>query len=106
MQNQPGPDYLLLKAEGAVLAGSGISYRQLLLRNGQATTAGIMAGSWTLPEARGRGCCTRIIEESASITEQLGHIHSSQIPPVPGRLAIGAGNPVTVCIRPRRSWTS
>ena len=45
MQNQPAPDYLVLKAEGAVLAGSGISYRQFLLRNGQAITAGIMTGS-------------------------------------------------------------
>ena len=72
MQNQPAPDYLVLKEGEAVIAGSGVNYREVLLRNGRAVTAGIMTGSWTLPEARGKGCFNRMIQESVRLTEQRG----------------------------------
>jgi GNAT superfamily N-acetyltransferase len=72
MQNQPAPDYLLLKQDGQLLAGSGVSYRQVLLPGGGAVTAGIMTGSWTLPAARGRGCFTRMIEESMRMVKLRG----------------------------------
>ena len=33
---------------------------------------GIMTGSWTVPEARGQGCFTKIIEESLSLASDKG----------------------------------
>jgi GNAT superfamily N-acetyltransferase len=56
---------LLLLADGKeVLAGSGVSYREIGPASGPVATIGIMTGSWTLPAARGRGCFAQIIEES------------------------------------------
>lgn len=72
LQDLPLPDYMVLTEAGAEIAGSSVSYRRVLLRNGAAITAGIMTGSWTLPEARGKGCFSRIIQESIRITEQRG----------------------------------
>lgn len=70
MQNQPAPDYMVITVDGKPIAGSGVSYRQVLFPNGSAVIGGIMTGSWTLPVARGRGCFTRIIEESIRITRE------------------------------------
>jgi GNAT superfamily N-acetyltransferase len=72
MPAQPAPDYLVLSESGADIAGSGINYRQVLLPHGGAVTAGIMTGSWTLPAARGRGCFSRMIEESIRLTADRG----------------------------------
>lgn len=74
MQHQPPPDYLVLKEAGVVMAGSGISYRQVLLPNKEALTAGIMTGSWTMPGARGLGCFSRVIEESIRRTQTRGGV--------------------------------
>jgi hypothetical protein len=68
MHGQPPTDYMLLSEDGGTLAGSGVSYREVLLPNNAAITVGIMTGSWTLPAARGRGFFSRIIEESIKIT--------------------------------------
>ena len=68
MLGQPPSDYILLSEDGETLAGSGVSYREVLLPNDAAITVGIMTGSWTLPAARGRGFFSRMIEESISIT--------------------------------------
>jgi len=68
MHGQPPSDYILLSEGGETLAGSGVSYRQVLLPNDVAITVGIMTGSWTLPAARGRGFFSCMIEESVNIT--------------------------------------
>jgi len=68
LHGQPPSDYILLSEGNETLAGSGVSYRQVLLPNDVAITVGIMTGSWTLPAARGRGFFSRIIEESVNIT--------------------------------------
>lgn len=72
IHDQPASDYLVLSEGGEVVAGSGITYRQLLLPDGAAITAGIMTGSWTLPAARGRGCFTQMIEESIQLAKLRG----------------------------------
>lgn len=66
----PNPDVMVLKNGEQLLAGSGVSYRRIRFPNGGETVIGIMSGSWTLPEARGQGCFTRIIEESIQLTAQ------------------------------------
>lgn len=68
----PNPDVMVLKNGDQLLAGSGVSYRRIRFPNGGEAVIGIMSGSWTLPEARGQGCFTRIIEESIQLTAQKG----------------------------------
>lgn len=68
----PMPDLLVLRQDGELLAGSAVSYRTVVVPNGSSVRAGIMTGSWTLPAARGRGCFSRIIEESVAITRERG----------------------------------
>ena len=61
-------DILLLKnEEGEVIAGSSITYRTVTTPNGLVVNFGIMTGSWTLPNARGKGCFSQIISESKRI---------------------------------------
>lgn len=66
----PSPDLIVLRQEDELLAGSAVSYRSVILPNGSSVRAGIMTGSWTLPAARGQGCFSRMIEESAAITRE------------------------------------
>ncbi len=54
------------------VAGSAISYRKLINRNGETADIGIMTGSWTLPESRGQGYFTKIIEVSRKICCEKG----------------------------------
>jgi hypothetical protein len=68
------PDIMILKNNGDILAGSGVSYRKVLTANNSLIIVGIMTGSWTLPIARGQGCFTRIIEESRLLTSEKGGI--------------------------------
>lgn len=68
----PNADVLLVESDGGVVAGSAVTYRQLRLASGSTVLAGIMTGSWTLPEARGMGCFTRIIEESRAVAAERG----------------------------------
>ncbi|WP_395064882.1 hypothetical protein [Flavobacterium sp.] len=61
-------DILLLKDENnEVIAGSSITYRIVQLEDKSSINIGIMTGSWTLPQARGKGCFSQIIEESKRI---------------------------------------
>jgi hypothetical protein len=62
---------MLLRLEGILVAGSAVSYRWLE-RDGTRVLIGIMTGSWTLPEARGQGCFTRIIQESVKAAANQG----------------------------------
>lgn len=62
----PAPDLMVLREGAEVLAGSAVSYRAAVA-GGERFRVGIMTGSWTLPASRGRGCFTRIIEESLGL---------------------------------------
>jgi len=66
------PDMIILRNGNQMLAGSGVNYRRLRFPDGQDIVIGIMTGAWTLPEARGQGCFSRIIEESVQLTAQKG----------------------------------
>jgi len=64
-------DIMIIKNENnEVIAGSGITYRKLKIDNQKVIDIGIMTGSWTLPEARGRGCFSKMIEISKNICKQ------------------------------------
>lgn len=54
---------LLTNEEDQVIAGSGITYRNIKTLKGEQRSIGVFTGSWTLPQARGRGCFTQIIQE-------------------------------------------
>lgn len=56
------PDVLSLCVDGRRVAGSGISYRRVSVPGHADTLAGIMTGSWTLPDARGAGAFSRLVE--------------------------------------------
>lgn len=68
----PATDLMLLRDGNELLAGSAVSYRQLVTESGRRALVGIMTGSWTLPAARGRGAFTRIIDESVALTREHG----------------------------------
>ena len=49
------------------IAGSGVSYRKLKGTGQAEFYIGIMTGSWTLPNARGKGCFSKMIQVSKEI---------------------------------------
>ena len=57
-------DLLEVRDDGQLIAGSAISYRNVLLPGGEIVKAGIMTGSFTVPAARGRGLFSRMIDDS------------------------------------------
>jgi len=65
-------DVMLMRNEDRFVAGSAIVYRPIRLRTGQMAEIGIMASSWTLPEARGHGHFSRIIEASVQLARDNG----------------------------------
>jgi hypothetical protein len=67
----PRADLMVLRENGELLAGSAVTYRTLTTGS-RKMLVGIMTGSWTLPEARGRGCFGKIIEESVLMTTSHG----------------------------------
>lgn len=60
------PDRIIIRNDGEAIAGSVINYRQLLAADGTIRDIGIASGSWTLPEARGQGLFTRMMQASVS----------------------------------------
>lgn len=55
------------------LAGSAVTFRRLAPEGGgEPVLIAIMTGSWTLPEARGQGCFTQIIDWSSRIASARG----------------------------------
>lgn len=52
---------LLANEEDEIIAGSGLSFRMIKTAEGLQYDIAIFTGSWTLPNARGRGCFTEII---------------------------------------------
>ena len=64
-------DIMIFKQDEKIIAGSAVTYRKALLGK-SVINVGIMTGSWTVPEARGQGCFTTIIEESLSLASLKG----------------------------------
>jgi hypothetical protein len=67
----PAADLMVLHGESGPVAGSAVSYRRIRHTGGE-MLAGIMTGSWTLPEARGRGAFAQAIQESRRLTAARG----------------------------------
>jgi GNAT superfamily N-acetyltransferase len=65
-------DLMVVKEGGRFVAGSAVVYRPVRFSAGQPAEAGIMASSWTLPEARGHGHFSRIIEASVGLVRDHG----------------------------------
>ncbi len=59
-------DIMIFKNDGRIVAGSAVTYRKVRLGT-SIVNVGIMTGSWTLPETRGQGYFTKIIETSLSL---------------------------------------
>lgn len=53
---------VLANEEDEIIAGSGLSFRNIKTDQDETIDIAIFTGSWTLPNARGRGCFTQIIE--------------------------------------------
>lgn len=68
----PAADLMILREGATVLAGSAVTYRRARVPGADERLVGIMTGSWTLPPARGRGCFTRVIEESLALCRERG----------------------------------
>lgn len=66
------PDLLVAHDQGAIVGGSAISYRALRTAAGETFRAGVFTGSWTLPEARGRGVFSRLVEETRIVAGERG----------------------------------
>lgn len=60
------PDRIVISDDGEPVAGSVVNYRQLLAPDGTIFDIGIASGSWTLPEARGQGLFTRMMQASVT----------------------------------------
>lgn len=66
-------DIILLSDEvDEIIAGSGLSFRMIKTDAGIVHDIAIFTGSWTLPNARGRGCFTQIIALFEKICEDKG----------------------------------
>lgn len=64
-------DLIVLRGDGVIVAGSAVSYR-VVQHDGNQIVVGVMTGSWTLPEARGRGAFGQMIHESRTLTAARG----------------------------------
>ena len=66
------PDRVVVFDDGRPLAGSVVNYRQLCSQDGSLRHVGIATGSWTLPEARGQGLFTRMMQASVARAGEKG----------------------------------
>ena len=57
------PDLLTIVEDSRTIAGSGVTYRRIRFDDKE-TRAAVITGSWTLPEARGRGLFSQMIDRS------------------------------------------
>lgn len=63
---------VLANEEDEIIAGSGLSFRNIKTDKDETIEVAIFTGSWTLPNARGRGCFTQIIEVFEKICIEKG----------------------------------
>jgi GNAT superfamily N-acetyltransferase len=68
----PPADLLVFREHGKLAAGSGVTYRRVRLPDDEEMIVGIITGSWTLPEHRGKGLFSRLIERSRQQAERKG----------------------------------
>ena len=68
----PAADILVFREGGKLTSGSGITYRRLRLPDDEEIGVGIITGSWTLPQHRGKGLFSRIVESSVEQAERKG----------------------------------
>lgn len=66
------PDNGVLMRDGQPVSGAGVVYRQLRDRGGRIVDVGVITGAWTLPEARGHGYFTQVMQESAAYVAAQG----------------------------------
>lgn len=84
----PPADLIVMRLQGRMIAGSAVTYRRVLLADGTPLLAGVLTGSWTLPEARGQGCFSRAIDETLALTAAHG-----------GGLVLGCGTETNASAR-------
>lgn len=60
------PDNGVLMKDDQPVSGAGVVYRQLRDIDGRIVDVGVITGAWTLPEARGHGYFTQVMQESAA----------------------------------------
>jgi hypothetical protein len=60
-------DIFLIEEDRNIIAGSALTYRYIQFPGGKKCVIGTMTGSWTLPQARGKGCFTEIIRYSGNL---------------------------------------
>lgn len=65
------PDLMVLRDQSIIVAGSAVSYRKVRFGDDE-LQIGIMTGSWTVPEARGRGAFSQVIDESRYLVTARG----------------------------------
>ena len=68
----PAADLLVAQEEGRIVAGSALTYRRASARGVGPELVACMTGSWTLPEARGRGLFSAMIDASRACAEARG----------------------------------
>ena len=68
----PAADLFASFAGDRMVAGTAVTYRKVRLPRGETGTAAIMTGSWTLPEARGRGLFGQMVELSRRQARRQG----------------------------------
>ncbi len=66
------PDVMALYANGRLIAGAANMYRRVRLPSGKTIVAAILAGCWTLPEARRLGAFSRLVRESRELAIARG----------------------------------
>jgi hypothetical protein len=65
-------DLLYLDDGGVTLAGSAVTWRTVAFEDGSTRLGAIMTGSWTLPESRGRGAFTRMVDATNELASEQG----------------------------------
>lgn len=68
----PEADLVVLKVDGEMAAGSGVTYRRVILAGGATVTVGLVTGAWTLPRFRDQGCFARVIRKCVQVTSRKG----------------------------------
>jgi len=64
------PDLIVVRVNGRMAAGTGVSYRIVTLPNDKDITVGIVTGAWTLPQYRGQGLFARVMLDAVQLTKE------------------------------------
>lgn len=69
---QRAADIIVLESDGALVAGTGISYRHLVAPSGQSMLVGILTAAWTHPNKRERGLYLHVMREAGRLVAERG----------------------------------